>query len=133
MDKTFFDVRVFHPGAASNRDEIKTVCGRHEAQKKREYGERIVHVEKASFTPLVFSTSGVTGNEAEKFHRRLATLLSKKRNTSYSDAISYVRRKLRFCLLRSTLAAVRGYRGCKIVEDNEESDINIIPSLSQVV
>ena len=45
--------------------------------------QQIIHVdhaevEKATFTPLVFSTTGGMGKEAEKFHKRLAALLVKK-------------------------------------------------------
>ena len=59
----------------------------------------------------MFSTSGGMGQEAEKFHRRLASLIAEKRNTPYSDCMSYLRKKVSFCLLRTILAALRGYRG----------------------
>ena len=84
VDKTFFDVRVFHPGAASNKCKtIDKAFEKHEEEKKRTYNKRILEVEKATFTPLVFSTSGGMGNEAEKFHKRLASLLAQKRDTPY--------------------------------------------------
>jgi len=55
----FFDVRVFHPNAQSYRkSSISSIYRRHELQKKREYGDCIREVESASFTPLVFSTTG---------------------------------------------------------------------------
>ena len=39
-------------------------------------------VEKATFNPLVLSTHGGIGLEAEKFNKRLAALIAKKkRNT----------------------------------------------------
>ena len=34
LDKTFFDVRVFHPGADSNAGALKKVYKKHEAEKK---------------------------------------------------------------------------------------------------
>ena len=126
MDKTFFDVRIFHPEAKSNIGEIKQICSNHEAEKKRTYNDRVLQVEKSSFTPLVFSTTGVMGTEAERFNKRLASLMSQKRCISYSEAIGYIRTKLRFCLLRCTLAAIRGFRGQKITEDDRESDVNLI-------
>ena len=67
------------------------------------------------------------GKEADKFHKRLASLLAKKRGNSYSDTIAYIRRKLRFSILRTTLMAVRGYRGRPVRKDDDNSDINIIP------
>jgi hypothetical protein len=51
---TFLDVRVFHPDAPTNRSG--KVYKRHEDEKKRVYGERILEVKHAVFTPLVFST-----------------------------------------------------------------------------
>jgi hypothetical protein len=128
MDKTFLDVRIFHEGNKSNSGPIDKVFAAHEQEKKRTYNERIIEVEKSYFTPLVFSTSGGMGKEAEKFHKRLATLISNKRNISYSDAISHMRCKLRFSILRTTLTAIRGYRGSSgNWGDTITSDINIIP------
>ena len=80
-----FDIRVFHPNAQSYRNtSIPSVYRRHEQQKKREYGDHVREVELASFTPLVFSTTGGGGGmdkEAVTFYRRLAELLS-RRNTA---------------------------------------------------
>ena len=86
MDKVFFDVRIFHPNAASNA-AANDPFRKHEMEKKRTYNQRVIDVEKATFVPLVFSTNGAMGKEAESFNKRLATLLSQKRNISYSDAI----------------------------------------------
>ena len=57
------------------------------------------------------STFGGMGGEAHNFHKRIAMLISEKRNKRYSDVISYIRTRLRFCLLKSVLVAVRGVRG----------------------
>ena len=35
--------------------------------KKREYCDRVNHIERGGFTPLVFSTSGMCGPEANLF------------------------------------------------------------------
>ena len=128
MDKTFFDVRIFHDGNKTNSGPIDKVFHTHEAEKKRTYNSRIIEVEKSTFTPLVFSTSGGMGLEAEKFHKRLVTLISIKRGTPYSETMSHVRRKLRFSILRTTLTAIRGHRG-RITTwgDDINSDINLIP------
>ena len=80
MDKTFFDIRVFHPGADSNKaPDIKMAYKKHESEKKRSYNSRVLEVEKGTFTPLVFSTTGGMGEEAAAFNKRLASLLSEKR------------------------------------------------------
>ena len=72
------------------------------------------------------------GKEAEKFHKRLAALISEKRMTPYSDCMSYLRRKLSFCLLRTVLAALRGYRGKAAKTDDCNMDINLL-NLNEVV
>ena len=128
-DKTFFDVRVFHDGNKSNSGPIDQVLQKHEDEKKRVYNDRVLEVEKSTFTPLVFSTSGCMGLEADKFHKRIATLISEKRGIPYSDAISHLRRKLRFSLLKTTLAAIRGHRGRPTGwKDHFDSDINLVPA-----
>ena len=128
MDKVLFDVRIFHPSATSN--SVGDPFRKHEQEKKRTYNQRVIDVEKATFIPLVFSTSGAMGKEAERFHKRLATLLSNKRNISYSDAMSFIRRKLRFSILRTSLIALRGYRRKPVIQDlNEDSDIDLIPNV----
>ena len=128
MDKTFVDVRVFHHGAKTNStDTLENAYRKHEMEKKRKYNQRIIEVEKASFTPLIFSTSGGMGTECKKIHKRLASLISIKRGNSYSDTAAYIRRKLRFSILKTTLTAVRGYRGVSVKKDSWNSDINIIP------
>ena len=55
LDCSFFDVRVFNPFAQSNRStSLDSVYRRHECQKQRQYEERIINIEHATFTPLVF-------------------------------------------------------------------------------
>ena len=128
MEKSFYDVRVFHASNISNSGPIDKVFHKHEAEKKRMYNDRIIQVEKSTFTPLVYSTSGGMGKEAETLHKRLVTLISNKRGTPYSETMSHVRRKLRFSILRTTLAAIRGFRGSSTVwRDDINSDIDLIP------
>ena len=53
----FFDVRVMNLNAPSYRHlQPNALYRRAEQEKERKYGERIRHVEHASFTPLIFST-----------------------------------------------------------------------------
>ena len=130
LDKVLFDVRCFHDGAASN-ETSKDAFKKHEDEKKRSYNQRVLEVEKASFVPLVFSTSGGMGKEAKTFHKRLAVLISNKRGILYSEAMSFIRRQLRFCILRTVLMSVRGYRGKEIRHDDPNSDINLIPNEQQ--
>ena len=105
----FFDVRVFHPNAPSYRNSnIPSIYRRHEQAKKREYGDRVREVELASFTPLVFATTGGMGREATIFYRRLADLLSRKSTVAYSTTLAWIRSTLSFSLLRSATVCIRG-------------------------
>ena len=95
--------------------------------KKYKYLRHVLETKKCIFTPLVFSTHGRCAPEADKFHKRVATLLAKKRNILYSEAISYVRRRVMFSILRTTLMAIRGYRGTGSTECQlAEEDLNLI-------
>ena len=96
---------------------------------KNLYNERIINVEKSTFTPLVFTTTGGMGPECQRLNKRLAELISKKRNEQYSKVMSYIRTRLRFALLRSTIIALRGLRGKSSREEDkiEELSFNLIP------
>ena len=60
-------------------------------------------LKKALLPPLLFSTYGGMGIEATKFVKRIGELISIKRNEDYADVINYLRTRLRFTILRSTL------------------------------
>ena len=60
-------------------------------------------MEKGTFTPLVFSTTGGMGDECNRFHKRLAELLSIKKGEKYADTISWIRSKVSFALICSAL------------------------------
>ena len=107
----YFDVKVFNPVAATYRNKSLQSCYRHlEAGKRREYQDRILNVEHDSFSPLIFSTSGSMGPTASVVFRRLASLLSIKRDEHYSKTILFIRCQLGFALLRSAVRCLRGSR-----------------------
>ena len=89
MERTFLDVRVFHPNSASyaNTDPQQLYI-QQEREKKRMYNDRILQVEKGSFSPLIFSTTGGMGPESTRFHKRVAELISVKRGEQYCDTVS---------------------------------------------
>ena len=110
--RTYLDIRITHPNAPSYVNKpIEDVYLIHENEKKNKYNERVIQIEKGSFTPIVGSTCGGWGIEAQRHHKRIATLIAEKKNESYADVISYIRTRLRFCVLDSVLTAVRGVRG----------------------
>ena len=111
FERTYFDVRVFNPHAPSNRHSNLTACYRmHEKTKKRAYEQRILEVEHSSFTPLVMSLTGGLGQAATTTYKRLATLLAAKWDQPYSSTMSWLRCRLSFSLLRSSIQAIRGAR-----------------------
>ena len=95
----------------------------HENEKKNKYNERVLQIEKGSFTPIVGSTFGGWGIEADKHHKRIATLIANKRNEEYADVVNHIRTRLRFSVLKSILIAVRGVRG-KMRQDAPLSTIS---------
>ena len=128
LGRAFFDIRVLHPGAPTNASRsIPQMYAQHEQEKKRTYNTRITEIEKGTFTPLVFSTTGGMSKETSTFLKRLATLLSQKNNQTYADTIAFLRRRLRFDLLKTTLIALRGHRGrfYETPSSVEELDINL--------
>ena len=100
-----------------------------EMEKKRMYNDRIIQVEKASFVPLIFTTSGGLGPECD-LTGLLAEKICTKRNETYSSVIQHIRTRLRFALLRSTLVAIRGFRGKNSYhreDDLIDISFNLIP------
>ena len=134
FERTFFDVRITHHGAPSNRAKtLPQLYKDNEKEKKRLYNERIVQIEKGSFSPLVFTTSGGMGPDCCAVNRRLATLIADMRKDTYTNVMNHIRTRLRFALLRTTLAAIRGYRGKNSDSRDynlDNVDFNMIPEIS---
>ena len=84
---------------------------KHDEEKMRAYNDRVLQAEKASFVPLVYTTSEEMSPQCVKTHKRIAELVADKRQEKYSDVISHIRTHLRFALLKSILVAVREHRG----------------------
>ena len=126
LGRAFFDIRVLHPGAPTNASrDIPQMYSHHESEKKRKYNIRVIEVEKGTFTPLVFSTTGGMGKETTTFIKRLSVLMANKTNQSYNDTVTYIRRRLRFDLLKTALIALRGYRGKSHCAPSEVQDLDI--------
>ena len=112
--KAFVDIRVFNPLAKSNNlQTLAAAYRRHENSKKREYSSRINEVEHGTFTPIVFSIFGGMSVECDKFFKRINELLSEKKQIDYGISMAFIRTKISFSLLRSSLLAIRGSRSLK--------------------
>ena len=131
MERTFLDIRVMHPNSPSYMDTSPDqLYSQQEREKKRTYNDRILQVENGSFSPLVFSTTGGMGPECTKYHKRVAEVMSSKRGESYPDVMNYIRTRIWFALLKSTLIAIRGERGRRRRMDEAsvtDLSLNLIP------
>ena len=73
------DIRIMHPNAPSYINKpIEDVYTMHENEKKKQYNERVIQIEEGSFTPIVGSTIGSFGKEADRHHKRMASLIAAK-------------------------------------------------------
>ena len=125
-------VRDYQPYAPSNRRPQPSACYRtHEASKKRAYERRILEVEHASFTPLIFSATGGLGREATVVYKRIAAQLSAKWGHSYSSTMAWIRCHLSFSLLRSSIMCIRGARST-IGHAFNHSPVDLITKVAQV-
>jgi len=110
-EKTFIDIRITHPTSQSySGKSLAEVYQQHEKEKDK-YNQRVIDTEKSSFNPLVFTTTGGMAPECNRQNKRLAEKIAEKQREQHASVITYIRTKLRFALLRSTLAAIRGFRG----------------------
>ena len=66
---------------------------------------RVFNMEKATFTPAVFVTSGGMFKEFKQFVNRVADLIARKRKDRYCELVRHVKTRIRFAMLRTTLIA----------------------------
>ena len=131
--RAYFDVRVFNPLARTYRDHsLRKAYEKNEMEKKRLYNERILQIEHGSFTPIIFSTIGGMGREANTFYSKLAEKIAEKRDIKKSEAITFIRTTMSIALLRATNLCIRGSRSHKNnVMNTREMDINFVNFESQ--
>ena len=124
LQDAFFDVRVFHPNAPSNSSRsLPATYKKHEGEKKRTYGQCILEIEHGVFTPLVLSTSGGMGREAQTFYKHLVSL---KRDVPYCSLMGWLRCKLSFATLRSAVMCIRGSRSSRHHAVRDSSDTVLV-------
>ena len=69
------------------------------------YEQRVREVERASFIPIVLSTTGGMGKQASVFNKQLTSLPSEKKETTYST-MNWLRCMITFSLLRSAVQSI---------------------------
>ena len=109
--QAFFDLKVFDPNACRYPNKSLQQCHvMNEQENNRAYNERILQIDHGAFTPLVFSINGSMGTECQKFYSRLEQLISEKRDLPQSTSSNWIRTKLCFGLLKSSLLCLKGSR-----------------------
>ena len=103
----------------------------HEKQKERSYNKCVIQVERATFTPFIFSTLGGMAQECTRYHKKIAELVANKTKEEYPKIMNHIRTRVRFTLLKSTLIAIRGVRGKpeKPTKSLSELSFNTIPEM----
>ena len=79
----------------------------------------------------MFSTTGGAGLEAQKLLKKIAEKMESHPGQRYADAMGFIRKRIRFELLKTTVIALRGHRGkARNSEAHEisELDLNLEPS-----
>lgn len=110
-ENAFFDVRVFHADSASYRHQTPdALLELHERQKKAEYAERVVNVDRGSFCPLVFATAGYASKECTRFLKRLAGMVARHDGQEYPATLNYIRCRISVALTRASIMCLRGSR-----------------------
>ena len=111
QEGAFFDIRVFHPNAASYKTtRPEELFVRHERNKQLEYEERVVNVDHGLFGPLVFSTTGAVGPMRDRFLQKLAGMIAEHDQAEYSITTAWLRCRVSFALLRNAVMCTRGSR-----------------------
>ena len=131
MRTAYFDVKVVSPYAKSYaRMSTSTLFRMAEQAKTREYEERIRNVEHGDFNPLVFTTAGGMAPQSQIVVKKLAAVLSEKQGISRSVVTGWLRCRLSFALLRTTLLCVRGTRARRY--GTSETNIELAVSAARI-
>ena len=72
---------------------LEAIYKTNEKQKKSFYNDRILNVEKASFKPLVFMTTGDVSKECLLRNKRIAEI-SEKTKEIYAQVMCHIRTRL---------------------------------------
>ena len=127
QEKTFFDIRLTHPNVSSIWLYLEAIYESNENQKKCFYSDRVLYAVKASFTPLVFTTTDGIGKECTQFNERLAVMISEKKLKNNSPKLCAT------CSQDWDLHywGLRGYRGKNISSQERKMKTRSISILYQ--
>ena len=134
--QAFYDLRFFDPNACRYLNKSLTQCQvMNENEKERAYNERVLKADHCTFTPLVSSIYENMGKEchSHKFYSWLSdVLLSKKHNLPKSVVANWVRSKICFALLKSSLFCLRSSRTICRKASELEYDVDTSHGLAKI-
>ena len=79
--RALFDIRVFDPVAPSNAHQsLESAPSKQDNEKRRQYEDRILHVDHASFTLLVFTIAGGINKFSKKILQKIRGKAGRKRD-----------------------------------------------------
>ena len=126
MRQAYFDVKVVSPFARSYVHLTQaSILNSAEKTKMREYKARIHEVEHGDFNPLVFTTMGAMAPQCQVVIKKLAEKLSVKQGTNVSVVTGWLRVRLSFALLRTSIQCVRGSRRKKFAQTDTNVDLAV--------
>lgn len=127
LQRAFFDIRVTNPLAPSYAAKsLPQHLKEQEEEKKRAYGRRILENERASFTPLVFTTAGGCGRECDAALKRLGAAIAKRTKERESAVMNMIRTRLSHTLIQANVLCLRGSReGRRPARERTEADYEI--------
>ena len=99
------DHTITHPTSVLFWEVVAEIYEQHEKEKDK-YNQGAIDITKSSFNSLVFTTSSGMVPECTRVNKRLVEKIAEKRREPYASVMTYIRTKLRFALLSSTLAAI---------------------------
>ena len=92
---------MWHPNADVYKDPTpQQIYRQQENEKERRFSTRVLKVDQASFTPLVFTKTGGMADECKRFHSRLALIFS-QRKEKINITMSGIRPEVSFTIVKS--------------------------------
>uniref|UniRef100_A0A1X7UTM5 Uncharacterized protein n=1 Tax=Amphimedon queenslandica TaxID=400682 RepID=A0A1X7UTM5_AMPQE len=107
--EALLDIRVVNTDAQSYVNQSPSNVLAKAEEKKVKYLSAC-EARRALFPPICVSVDGMVGREANAFLKRLGERLSMKWARHYSEVINWIRTRLTFAIIRTSILCLRGSR-----------------------
>ena len=123
---TFFGARVCHPNAESYKDLTpQQIYRQHENEKERMYASRVMEVEQATFTPLVFTTTGRHGTRMSSLSQATSGTLVSQEKRGLLDYDVLDKNQNLICHSENIPPMLKGSRSMRVNLNIKEMDCDI--------